>query len=117
MKKIGLYIASKYEIAYDAPIIVNKPNFVIELFELFDRMDLNCEESDDNDFVVLREDLEHLYKEIKDDDEYYGDDKAYIQNFCSSMNITMEEFQNLIRKLINESDQSAEMVRFGWGVA
>lgn len=48
--------------------------------------------------------------------EYYGDDKAYIQNFCSSMNITLEEFQNLIRKLINESDQSAEMVRFGWGV-
>lgn len=114
MEKIGLYIASKYEIAYDAPIIVNKPDFVIELFELFDRMDLNCEESDDNDFVVLRHDLIQVIDQIEND-EYYGDDKAYIQNFCSSMDITMEEFQNLIRKLINESDQSAEIVRFGWG--
>lgn len=115
MEKIGLYIAAKYEIAYNEPIIVNKPDFVIELFKLFYRLDLNCDESDNNDFVVLREDLERLYKEIKDDDEYYGDDKAYIQNFCSSMDITMEEFQNLIRNLINESDQRAKIVRFGWG--
>lgn len=114
MKKIGLYIAAKYEIAYNTPIIVNKPEFVIELFELFDRMDLNCEESDDNDFVVLRHDLIQVIDQIEND-EYYGDDKAYIQNFCSSMNITMEGFQNLIRKLINESDQSVEVVRFGWG--
>ena len=114
MKKIGLYIAAKYEIAYDAPIIVNKPDFVIELFRLFDRMDLSCEESDDNDFVVLRHDLIQVINQIEND-EYYGDDKAYIQKFCDSMNITLEEFQNLIRKLINESDQSVEVVRFGWG--
>ena len=114
MEKIGLYIAAKYEIAYNEPIIVNKPDFVIELFELFDRMDLNCEESDDNDFVVLRHDLIQVIDQIEND-EYYGDDKAYIQNFCSSMDITMEEFQNLIRNLINESDQRAKIVRFGWG--
>lgn len=115
MKKIGLYIAAKYEIAYDEPIIVNKPDFVIELFKLFYRLDLNCDESDNNDFVVLREDLERLYKEIKDDDEYYGDDKAYIQNFCSSMDITIEEFMDLIRILIIESDSRTELVRFGFG--
>lgn len=108
-----LYIAKINRLEFGEPLEFDSPNFVPELADLFESIEIACSKVGVSDYEIYRPDLTMLKRAIENDGCYYEAFKKEIESFIAKMEITMDDFLGLIESLITESDQENYWIRFG----
>ena len=108
-----LFIAKINRLEFGEPLEYENPNFVPELANLFESIEISCGKEGVSDYEVYRPDLTMLKRAIENGGCYYDAHKKQIESFIEKMEITMDGFLGLIERLITESDQENYWIRFG----
>lgn len=84
-----------------------------DIFSMFE-IENNAEDIYTDDYEVEREELKRLKQMLIDKDEKYQENEAELLESLKKAELTLDEFINVLDKLITESDQKNEYVLISW---
>ena len=84
-----------------------------DIFSMFE-IENNAEDIYTDDYEVEREELKRLKQMLIDKNEKYQENEAELLESLKKAELTLDEFIDVLDKLISESDQKNEYVLISW---
>ena len=84
-----------------------------DIFSMFE-IENNAEDIYTDDYEVEREELKRLKQMLIDKDEKYQENEAELLESLKKAELTLDEYIDVLDKLITESDQKNEYVLISW---
>ncbi len=112
----GVSVAKLYKVEY-APKIELGIKAQEAFYAIFSRYEManSLDNEYDNDYEINRDDLIALQDDIVNRSEnYIEENEEYIKEQLSMAEMTVEQFIEILNRLIIESDQDNEFVVLGW---
>ncbi|MFR9546017.1 MAG: hypothetical protein SNJ29_10625 [Rikenellaceae bacterium] len=112
----GVSVAKLYKVEY-APKIELAIKAQEAFYAIFSRYEManSLDNEYDNDYEINRDELITLRDDMANRPEsYIEENEEYIKEQLSMANITVEQFVEILNKLITESDPNNEFVVLGW---
>lgn len=112
---VNLYTGKVYQLQLSGALIpgLESKEAMYDLFQEFE-ISHNADDEFDDEYDLERTELQRFRNEIKNHTEYFQERAEYFAEKLEMMNLTEEEFIQVLDRLINESDQTNENVLLTW---
>lgn len=112
---VNLYTGKVYQLRLSGALIpgLESKEAMYDLFQEFE-ISHNADDEFDDEYDLERTELQRFRNEIKNHTEYFQERAEYFAEKLEMMNLTEEEFIQVLDRLINESDQTNENVLLTW---
>lgn len=110
-----LYTAKKYQIELTDEVILNGDSREVfsSIFSEFE-INTNADDDFDTDYDMYRSELVDLRNEIVNETDYFKEREEFLDKQLDELGITRGQFIAVLDALINQSDQTNEMVLLCW---
>ena len=110
-----LHYGKTYQIEYEYGNLYGSDgqDALYDIFSMFE-IENNAEDIYTDDYEVEREELKRLKQMLIDKDEKYQENEAELLESLKKTELTLDEFIDVLDKLISESDQKNEYVLISW---
>lgn len=111
----NLHTAHKYQIEHTPTVIYgDKSQEALDLIFSEFEVSTNKDDEYDNEYDLLRSELERLRDKIVNRTEYFQAREEFLNTQLAEMGITLEQFVKALNTLIINSDQTNEFVLLSW---
>ncbi len=112
---INLHTATVYDVKLTSAIAYGS-DAQEAFYYIFARWDISTNIDDEYhaEYEMNRDELKHLRDDILNQTEHFKENEAYLKEKLSKANMTIDEFVEVLNKLITTSDQRNDYVLLSW---
>ncbi len=112
---INLHTATVYDVKLTSAIAYGS-DAQEAFYYIFARWDISTNIDDEYhaEYEMNRDELKHPRDDILNQTEYFKENETYLKEKLSKANMTIDEFVEVINKLITTSDQRIDYVLLSW---